>query len=106
MVYVVETSEYAPGKRDEAVAFLKKAAAYYRKMAGVDLHITQRMAPSAGQQAKLTAISTLDSLGAWDEFLQARKKDPEWQGLVRDIFVPDKGFWTHNSYTRTFFEVI
>jgi hypothetical protein len=106
MVYVVETSEYAPGKREEALAFLKKAAAYYKKMAGVDIHVTQRMAPAAGQQARITTITTMDSLAAWEEFLLARKKDPEWQALIRDIFVPDKGCWAHNSYTRTFFEVL
>ncbi len=106
MVYVVETSEYAPGKREEALAFLSKAAAYYKKMAGVEFHVVQRVAAAAGQQARLTSIFTLDSLSAWDQFVQRRKKDPEWQALIRGIFDPGQGCWAHNSYTRTFLEVI
>ena len=106
MVYVVETSEYAPGKREEALAFLKKAAAYYKKMAGVEYDMVQRVAAAAGQQAKLTAISVFDSLTAWDDFAQKRKKDPEWLTLTRGIFAPEQGCWTHNSYTRTFLEVL
>jgi hypothetical protein len=106
MLYVVETSQYAPGKREEAMTFLKKAVAYYRKTAGIETHVVQRTAAALGQQAMITTIATVESLSAWDAFAQRRKKDPEWQALVLDIFVPEKGCWAHNSYTRSFFEEV
>ena len=106
MVYEVATAEYAPGKREEALGFLKKVAVYYRKNAGVDLHVVQRMAPGPGQQARLTTIMMIDSMAKWDDFQQKKKKDPEWQALTRDAFVPEKGCLVHNSYTRTFLEVL
>lgn len=106
MVYVVETSQYAPGKKKEALAFLKKAAAYYKKIGGPELHAVRRVAQAAGQQAQLMTIFTIDSMAAWEAFFAKRNKDPEWQTLTGDIYAPDRGIFAHNTYTRAFLEVI
>jgi hypothetical protein len=106
MVYVVETSEYAPGKREDALAFLRKAEVYYKRLAGLELHTVRRVTQALGQQAQLITIFTTDSVAAWEAFYAKRNKDTEWQTLSRDIYAPEKGCFVHNTYTRAFFEVI
>jgi hypothetical protein len=106
MVYVVESADYAPGKREEAMDFLKKVAGYYKKTAGLEVRAVRRVTPAAGQQARLTTIFTIDSLSAWDDMTQKKAKDPEWKALVGDVFVPGKGCLVHNTFSRLFLEVI
>ena len=101
MVYVVESAEYAPGKRQEALAFLKEIAKYHEKEPGTELRIFRRVAPGSGMEARLTTVYTVYSVSVWSQIRQKRHEDPQWRELVKDAFHPDKGSLVHNTYTQT-----
>ena len=52
MVLSVRSAEYAPGKREEQLEFLKKVVSYDKKN-GVETRILRRASPSAGQAARV-----------------------------------------------------
>ena len=104
MVYAVRSAEYVPGKREEALEFLKKVVSYSKKL-GVEVEITRITTPGPGQQARLWTMHKFASMVEMAEFDQKSRKDTEWMATVRAASAPG-GCLVHNSLTRNNFEVL
>ena len=105
MVHAVASMEFAPGKREEAVQFLKKAVSWF-KAHGAEAQLLQRVTGAPGQAARLVTMETYDSLAAWGDVAQKMLEDAEFEPVVRQAHDPEKGCIAHNTFSRTIFEVI
>ena len=104
MVYAVRSAEYAPGKREEALEFLRKAVSHFKKL-GSDVEILQNRTPNPGQQCRFW---TMHKHASWVEMAEVDQKiseDSEWRALVSAAHGPG-GCMVHNTFTRNNFEVL
>jgi len=106
MVHGVASSEFVPGKREEAVEFLKKAAGFIKKHGAAEVEVLRRWTGAPGQSARLLIMTTYDSLEAWAAGAQKLRDDTEFQAIQRRASDPEKGCIVHNTFSRTIFEVL
>jgi hypothetical protein len=94
------------GKGKQARDFMKRATNYVKEKFGVQVQILRRKTPRAGENARLLAMFTFDSLAAWGEYQEKAEKDDGWQKLVEDGFRSKDKCFTYNDFSRTIFEVL
>ena len=104
MVYAVRSAEYVPGKREEALEFLKKVVSYSKKF-GVEVEIMRITTPGPGQHARLWTSHKFASMVEMAEIEQKIGEDTEWMAIVRAASAPG-GCLVHNTLIRNNFAVL
>ena len=89
----------APGKNQEATAYLKKVTAHLKSVTGSDSRIFTRL---AGPNGQMMVASTWDNVAAWDAARQKQVSDAAFQKMAADAGTA--GIWVPGSIETAVWE--
>ncbi len=100
MIGHIGTFKLAPGKMPQVLEWTAKVVAYLKKASpGWQISLLQ---PITGDVNEIVFVGQGPSLSDFDEILNKRKSDPEWQALMKELRETD---W-NLGFTRTLYDVI
>jgi hypothetical protein len=91
----------APGKNQEAIAYLHKVAAHLKGVTGADYRIFSQVAGPIGH---MMIASTWDSVAAWDAGRQKQVAEAGFQKLANDAATA--GLWIAGSIEAAVWEEV
>jgi hypothetical protein len=106
MVHGIASMEFTPGRREEAVEYLKKVCETLKRYGAKHAELLRRVTSAPGQNARLYIMTTFDSLVSWAQTAQDMREDKGFQELQREAGDPDRGCVVHNTFSRNLLEVM
>lgn len=102
MMILILQWDIASGKREAAKDWCHRNAAYRKKQPEVE--DTLVMMPLHGPVYRISVVSKLSSLTAWDEFKKHHDADPEFKAILKEQ--QDNEYFVPGSLKRILYEVV